>query len=542
MHPSPRDPATRVRVPAGEPGDPPTTQIERPVRAETELLLALGELARLGERPESPAAVAERALEILVRRFTARTGVAGRIGQEGMEILASIGGPPELVTLARSVRLDESGVLEELFRTHAATLIDLSDPDLPRPELARATAALIGRWLLVIPMTSGVRTRGLLALSWTEEPRLAIDSALFADVGRIVAIALDNAFLRMEMDREIERRSRLEQSALVASIVVDRATEAIVLTDLDFRVRLWSPGAERLYGIPAELALGRHVDELRASSDLDGNPLPARLTPEFLDQGIWRGRIVHRPLLGDAAGRERLVDAVVTVLRDETNRPVALLAVNREVTPTARLEVELATLGSLAVETGRTADPQQIADSALEILTRATGATAALVLFYRGDGYETIARRGLSEETAVLITSFRRIGTRIGQALEDASAIVAADIHEAPLRPEIAAALEADGVGHVLLVGLRIGGELLGLLGLGWPSRPIALPSSPVILQAAALLAGTLENARLVRRLERSVEAEQRLSARLEALVDLTRLPEEASSETIARFLLEQTV
>ena len=44
--------------------------------------------------------------------------------------------------------------------------------------------------------------------------------------------------------------------------IVRQSIDAIVITDPRFEVRVWNPAAERLYGIPADVAIGRRMDEL----------------------------------------------------------------------------------------------------------------------------------------------------------------------------------------------------------------------------------------------------------------------------------------
>ena len=50
-----------------------------------------------------------------------------------------------------------------------------------------------------------------------------------------------------------------------------------------------------------------------------------------------------------------------------------------------------------------------------------------------------------------------------------------ADVDQAPGGRD-PSTLKADGIGHVLLVGLRAGGGVTGLIGLGWPAAPSKRP------------------------------------------------------------------
>ena len=209
----------------------------------------------------------------------------------------------------------------------------------------------------------------------------------------------------------------------------------------------------------------------------------------------------------------------------------------------ARLEAEMATLGSLAVATGRARSPREIADAALDILTRATAAEAGLILVIEDDAYQVAADRGLSAGTTHAISTYGRLGERLTAALARPEAVVSADIEATPIAEDLQGALAADGVRHVMFVGLRMGGQLGGLLGLGWHGRTTSRPSNPVVLQAAALVANGLENARLVKRIEGVLELERSLTARLASLIELTRLPDDAADAgTLGQYLLERTI
>lgn len=158
-----------------------------------------------------------------------------------------------------------------------------------------------------------------------------------------------------------------------------------------------------------------------------------------------------------------------------------------------QLLAELAPLTSLALATGRARTSGEAAAAALEILARATDATAGLILFNSGEGYEIGAYRGLPEGHVRSIANFRRAGSRLTAALEATEHPIVADIEQAPFRAEIGRALSADGIGHILLVGLRAAGQLTGLVGLGWPSAPRQRPQDAIVLQVAALIGASVE-------------------------------------------------
>jgi PAS domain S-box-containing protein len=202
-------------------------------------------------------------------------------------------------------------------------------------------------------------------------------------------------------------------------------------------------------------------------------------------------------------------------------------AASEPVSASARVEAELATLGSLVVATDRARSKAEVAEAAIEILCRATGAEAGLVTSM-DRAYEATAHRGIGQATIDVILAYGQLGGPVAQALQSPEAFISADVATAPLREDVRSAVLADGIQHLVIVGLRLSGRLLGLLALGW-RRPVANPpSKAIVLQAAALIAAALENARLLEAVESGLAQERTLTRRFRALLELTRLPDAA--------------
>ena len=134
----------------------------------------------------------------------------------------------------------------------------------------------------------------------------------------------------------------VEQAALL-----DQSHEAIVVRDLDNRIRYWSRGAERLYGWTAEEAIGRPIQELIYRGDLSQF---AEATRIVVEKGEWNGELRH--ITKD--GREVIVEGHWTLVRDADGKPKTILAINTDVTEKKRLEAQflraqrLESIGTLA--------------------------------------------------------------------------------------------------------------------------------------------------------------------------------------------------
>ncbi|HEY3164008.1 MAG TPA: PAS domain S-box protein [Candidatus Limnocylindrales bacterium] len=313
--------------------------------------------------------------------------------------------------------------------------------------------------------------------------------------------------------------------------LVRQSIDAVIVTDEDFVVRIWNAAAERLYGIAAIAAVGRPMSALVDTFDASGSTLDLMAARTALSaSGVWRQRVIQRPRSGPLADDEVIVDSVVTPLRPRDGRLGGVLAVNRDVTASARLEAEIAALGSLVAATGGARTRAEVAQAALDILCRATGADAGLVTSTDGV-YDAIGQIGVRQETIDVILAYGRLGGPLAQALAAPGAFVSADVATAPLREDVRAAVLADGIEHLIVVGLRLFDRLTGILALGWRRSAPHEPSRAIMSQAAALIAASLENARLFAAVESGLSEERLLTRRMGTLVELTRLPETTTSD-----------
>jgi PAS domain S-box-containing protein len=120
--------------------------------------------------------------------------------------------------------------------------------------------------------------------------------------------------------------------------IVEHTREAIAVQDLDRVIRFWNRGAERLFGIPREQAIGRTFAQLLG----DGAALPREAgTPGDRDE--W---IVELECVG-ASGRRLTIEQHCTLLRDGSRRPQAVLTTNTDVTERRRAEKEIVLLSNV---------------------------------------------------------------------------------------------------------------------------------------------------------------------------------------------------
>src|SRR3954462_3071497 len=109
--------------------------------------------------------------------------------------------------------------------------------------------------------------------------------------------------------------------------------DAVIGTDVDYRVTLWNPAAERLYGYSAEEAMGRPAREI-ATFEND----PSRLR---LEAALDRDGIAHVEFRARTkSGVWRDVERPAAAVRDEAGDPVGYLGIHRDVSARKRTDLE----------------------------------------------------------------------------------------------------------------------------------------------------------------------------------------------------------
>src|ERR1044072_6924948 len=102
--------------------------------------------------------------------------------------------------------------------------------------------------------------------------------------------------------------------------MLDEVSDAIVVRDMDQRIRYWNKGAARLYGWTPDQAEGR-----KAGTLLLRDPAQERASVEVtLAAGQWAGELKKLA----RGGREVTVASRWTVLRDAEGRPRQILSID----------------------------------------------------------------------------------------------------------------------------------------------------------------------------------------------------------------------
>nr|WP_265593890.1 PAS domain S-box protein [Haloferula sp. BvORR071] len=129
---------------------------------------------------------------------------------------------------------------------------------------------------------------------------------------------------------DISKRKQAEERLREQATLLDKAHDAIVVCDLEQRIIFWNRGAERLYGWPAEEALGKMVADLMFP-DLSVFQGATRST---LANGEWAGELEQQTRDGSTV----TVEGRWTAVRDEHGNTKSILTINTDITERKKLE------------------------------------------------------------------------------------------------------------------------------------------------------------------------------------------------------------
>jgi PAS domain S-box-containing protein len=126
--------------------------------------------------------------------------------------------------------------------------------------------------------------------------------------------------------REVAERRIREQAELI-----NKAREAIIVTDLEDRITFWNQGAERVSGWLSSEVIGRKPE------DVLGVGYHAKIGEArraLSASGEWRGELQ----LHGKAGNEIIVEVSMTLITDDAGRPKARLSISTDITAKKALE------------------------------------------------------------------------------------------------------------------------------------------------------------------------------------------------------------
>ncbi|MEZ4711762.1 MAG: PAS domain S-box protein [Caldilineaceae bacterium] len=136
------------------------------------------------------------------------------------------------------------------------------------------------------------------------------------------------------LNLDITERKEIDAQLRYQAHLLENVQDAVISTDLEYRIRSWNAGAEQLYGWSAAEAIGQQVGQMLrtefANSDADGE----RASAELQMQGHWRGEVIQHTKHGEPVN----ISNITALVRDEAGTPTGTVAINRNITERKRAE------------------------------------------------------------------------------------------------------------------------------------------------------------------------------------------------------------
>ncbi len=140
-----------------------------------------------------------------------------------------------------------------------------------------------------------------------------------------------NAPLLERSIRYALERKQAEQKIREQAALLDVATDAIFVRDLDNKILYWNKAAERLYGYQKNEAIGREIAELWQEKKI--SEIRTALNT-LLKNGSWEGELHQTTKFG----KKIIVESRWTLLKEYENKSQAILVVNTDITQKKQLE------------------------------------------------------------------------------------------------------------------------------------------------------------------------------------------------------------
>jgi len=131
------------------------------------------------------------------------------------------------------------------------------------------------------------------------------------------------------------QRARVLEVVNYQADLLDDVSDAIISTDLDFRIISWNKAAENLYGRKAQDVIGKtvtHATQLEYPYDDQSN-----VVKRFFKEGFWNGEVLQKHSTGTPIN----VFSSVTLIKGNAGKAVGAVAVNRDITEQKKAEAAL---------------------------------------------------------------------------------------------------------------------------------------------------------------------------------------------------------
>ncbi|PYJ86557.1 MAG: hybrid sensor histidine kinase/response regulator [Verrucomicrobia bacterium] len=135
------------------------------------------------------------------------------------------------------------------------------------------------------------------------------------------------------VSRDVTERKNAEEQIREQAALLDKAQDAICVTDMEQRILYWNRSAEALYGWTAAESLGKYTNELLFKND---SSRQMEALKSLISKREWKGEL-HQVT---KHGTEIIVESRWTLVHDNEGRPKAILVIDTDITEKKKLEAQ----------------------------------------------------------------------------------------------------------------------------------------------------------------------------------------------------------
>jgi len=146
------------------------------------------------------------------------------------------------------------------------------------------------------------------------------------DLGRPIAV--------LTINTDITDRRRAEQRIREHSELLDKARDAICVTNLKGIISYWNKSAAQLYGWTSAEAVGRNAPQFLSP---DGLPEDSHARQAVMEKGEWIGELRHVA----KSGEDVVVESRMTLIRDSAGNPKSILSINSDIREKKQLATQM---------------------------------------------------------------------------------------------------------------------------------------------------------------------------------------------------------
>lgn len=191
--------------------------------------------------------------------------------------------------------------------------------------------------MAAVPLKVGNDVIGVLGLAFVDRSYAFSPEqmTLLNQFGELASLALENARLNDQSQRELAERKKVEEQLRKISVAVEQSPVSIIITDRDGDIEYVNPHFSRLTGYSFDEAVGQNPRILKSGETSSAEY--RQLWETILAGGEWQGQFLNQKKNGDLYWEQ----ALIAPIRDEQGIVSHFIAIKENITERKRLESQV---------------------------------------------------------------------------------------------------------------------------------------------------------------------------------------------------------